>query len=124
MATKKKPSKKAAKKKVYYSGRKEKDRVAAGEVLGDPQSFSPSQSEGCFVKHVDVKTATREYDPKPVPSPREFVEQGRGLASNLSELPIAEREALVPPPLRLDVPVNRTIEVLGIQVKRELLTAE
>src|SRR5437667_11770345 len=50
--------------------------------------------------------------------------EARRLSSNLLELPVTEREALVPCHFRGDVAMDRTVEVLRIQIECQLLTAK
>src|SRR5436309_3985018 len=73
---------------------------------------------------MDMESASGVDDRYPGPWFREFVAQCDRLTAGLFALPIAERKALMPPHLRLDVTVDRTVHVLRIEVERELLPEE
>src|SRR5436309_12601626 len=73
---------------------------------------------------MDMESASGVDDRYPGPLFREFVVQCDRLTADLFELPIAERKALMPPHLRLDVAVDRTVHVLRIEVECELLPEE
>src|SRR5256885_4819271 len=100
------------------------DRIAAREFSGNRHALLPRELEGGLVEHVDVESAARVHDSEPDPPTFQFVIEARSLSSNILELPVAEREALVPRHLRGDVAMNRTVEVLRIQIECQLLTAK
>src|SRR2546421_11437614 len=100
------------------------DRIAAREFSGNRHALLPRELEGGLVKHVEVESAARVHDSETDPPTFQFVIEGRGLSSNLLELPVTEREALVPRHLRGDVAMDRTVEVLRIQIECQLLTAK
>ena len=100
------------------------DRVAMGKPRRDARPLLPGEPEGFLVEDVNVESTSRVHDFEVPPSPRKFVVQGGRLTANLPELPVAERKALMASHLRLDVSVDRAIEVLRIQVECELLPVE
>src|SRR5207302_8252717 len=100
------------------------DRIAAREFSGNRHALLPCELEGRLNNHMDGQYAARVHDSKTDPPTFQFVIEARSLSSNLLELPVTEREALVPRHLRGDVAMDRTIEVLRIQIECQLLTAK
>src|SRR5438876_9172697 len=100
------------------------DRITPRQGGGDPAPLLAGEPKGIGVEYMDVEPAAREHDSEAAPAPRQFVEQFRRLPADLLEFPIAEGEALVTGHFRGDVAMDRTVDILRIQVERQLLPAE
>src|SRR3989442_14193498 len=71
-----------------------------------------------------MESAARVDDLQPGPPRGELIVQRGGLSTDLLELPVAERKALMAPHFRLDVPVNRAVKVFRVQVEGKFLPGE
>src|SRR6058998_294223 len=71
-----------------------------------------------------MESAPGVDDLQPGPPRGELLVQRDGLSTDLFELPVAERQALMAPHFRLDVPVNRAVQVFGVQIEGEFLPDE
>src|SRR6266545_839308 len=97
------------------------DCIPPGHRSRNRPPVPPIQPEAFLVQDVDVEAASRVDDPEARPPPRQLVVEFRGLPPHLLELPVAERQALAAPHLVHDVAVDRTVEVLRIEVEGEFL---
>src|SRR6266508_4632357 len=100
------------------------DRIPSGDLSRDRPPLPPIQTETGLVEDVDMEASTRVDDPEPCPPSRQLVVEFRRLPPHLLELPVAERQALAASHLVRDVAVDRTVEVLRIEVEGELLPEE
>src|SRR5437773_7683771 len=100
------------------------DRVARRNGSGNLAPLLAGEQESVGVEHMDMEPPAREHDSEAAPPTRQFVEQFRRLPPDLSEFPIAEGEALMTGHFRGDVAVDWTVDILRIQVERQLLPAE
>src|SRR5437899_8491845 len=71
-----------------------------------------------------MESAPGVDDLQPGPPGGELIVQCGRLSTDLLELPIAERHALMAPHSRLDGPVNRAVQVFGVSVEGKLLPDE
>src|SRR3989449_8301295 len=71
-----------------------------------------------------MESAPGVDDLQPGPPGGELIVQCGRLSTDLLELPVAERQALMAPHFRLDVPVDRAVQVLRVQVEGKLLPGE
>src|SRR5438094_1092565 len=100
------------------------DGITSRDGSGNLVPILAREPKGVGVEHMDVEPAAREHDSEAAPPTRQFVEQFRRLPPNLLEFPITEGQALVTGHFRGDVAVDWTVDILGIQVERQLLPAE
>src|SRR5436190_4375816 len=100
------------------------DGITPRDGSGNLTPLLAGELKSVAVEHMDVEPAAREHDSEAAPPTRQFVEQFRRLPPDLSEFPIAEGEALMTGHFRGDVAVDWTVDILRIQVERQLLPAE
>src|SRR5205823_2900991 len=100
------------------------DGITPRDGSGNLTPLLAGELKSVAVEHMDVEPAAREHDSEAAPPTRQFVEQFRRLPPDLSEFPIAEGEALMTSHFRGDVAVDWTVDILRIQVERQLLPAE
>ena len=100
------------------------DRVSPRESSGDARPLFPGQAKRLVIEDVDVESAAGVDDLQPGPPRGELVVQRRRLSTDLLELPVAERKALMALHLLGDVPVDRAVQVLRVQVEGKFLPGE